>query len=114
MCVEGCLGRMLARVPAHTWVEGGGPGVWAAAAHRLKVDTEAKVVLDVGGDAVVADQREGEREQLPTVRRVCQCLRVADHGRVEDHLARDRALSAKGEAFQPRAVTEHEDRLCPG
>ena len=102
-------------------VEGPGSGLpgWGrsaavAAAHRLKVDTEAKVVLDVGGDAVVADHREGEREQLPTVRRVSQRLRVADHGRVEDHLTRDRALSAKGEALQPRAVTQHEDRLCPG
>ena len=83
------------------------------AAHRLKVDAEAKVVLEVGGDAVVADQRERERENLPTVRRVGQRLRVADHGRVEDHLTRGRALSTKGESLEPCAVTQHEGRLSP-
>ena len=85
-----------------------------SAAHRLKVDREAKVVFDVGRDAVVANEREGEREQLPTVRRVGKRLRVAHHCGVEDHLARDRPLSTKGETFQPCAIVQHEDRLRPG
>ena len=93
--------RRIRRVLGHN--QGGDVDV-----RRLEVEREPEVVLLVGGHAVVADEREREHEQLPAVRRVGERLRIPDHRRVEDDLARDAAVGAERRALPPRAVVEHE------
>ena len=60
------------------------------------------------GNAVAADQRVGEDEDLAAVRRVGERLDVAGHPGVEDHLAADGPRRPEGAAGHLRAVLEQE------
>lgn len=63
------------------------------------------------GHTIVADEREGEDEDLPAVGRVGQRLRVADHARVEDELASHALGGAEGDALDDGAILNHERRV---
>jgi hypothetical protein len=60
------------------------------------------------GNAVAADERIGEDEDLAAVRRVGKRLDVSGHGRVEDHLAADRPRRPERTAGHLRAVLQHQ------
>ena len=60
------------------------------------------------GNAVAADQRVGEDEDLAAVRRVGERLDVAGHPGVEDHLAADRPRRPERTAGHLRAVLQQE------
>ena len=60
------------------------------------------------GNAVAADERVGEDEDLAAVRRVGERLDVAGHPGVEDHLAADRPRRPERTAGHLRAVLQQE------
>jgi hypothetical protein len=66
----------------------------------------------VGGDAVVADQRIGEDDDLAGVARVAHGLLVAGHRGVEDDLAKADAASTDALAVEADAVLEQEVRAA--
>ena len=60
--------------------------------------------------ADIADMREGEGDDLSGIGRVGQDFLVAGHRRVEADFAGRLADGAEAEAFQHRAVRQHEER----
>ncbi len=68
----------------------------------------APVLRGASGDAVVADHRIRERENLPGVRRIGERLFVARHAGVKDRLAERRSLESESMAFEAAAVGEEE------
>ena len=100
--VQGTAAGMVGREVAHT----GDMDIV-----RLVVDGEADIVLRLGRHTIVADQRICQREQLPSVRRVGQRLRVADHRGVEDNFAGYAHLGAKRVTGPARSVVEDERGL---
>ena len=66
-----------------------------------------------GRDAVVADHRRGEADELLGVARVGDDLLVARHRRREDGLAERAARRRDRLAFEDRAVLEHEEAVHP-
>jgi hypothetical protein len=62
---------------------------------RLKVFQQTSFVSGRGGDAIVADERLGENENLSTVRRVGHRLRISNKRSRKDSLTRDIGLGAK-------------------
>ena len=71
-------------------------------------DAGAPVLRGAPGDAVVADHRIGERENLSGVRRVGERLFVARHAGIKDRFAQSGALEAQPVAVEAAAVGEKE------
>jgi len=71
---------------------------------RLEVSEQAMLVAGGRGDAVVANQRLGEDEDLAAVGRVGHRLGVSNEGGGEDCLARDVGLSTERLAGEDRAI----------
>ena len=78
----------------------------ARAGRRRKVDG-LDVVL-VGAD--IADMREGEGDDLAGIGRIGEDFLVAGHRGIEADLADGMAGGAKAEAFEHRAVGQHQER----
>ncbi len=64
-----------------------------------------------GGDAVVADQRVGEDDDLPRVRGIRHRLLVPGHPSVEDHLPGNRTPSGTSQPIEPSPVLEKEEAI---
>jgi hypothetical protein len=71
---------------------------------RLEVSEQAMLIAGRGGDAVVADQRLGEDEDLAAVRGVRHGLGVSNEGGGEDCLAGDVGLSTERLAGEDWAI----------
>src|SRR4029077_10502072 len=79
-----------------------------ALAHDHAAGLDALGLHRVAGDAVVADQRVGEGDDLPGVGGIGDRLLVAGHRGVEDDLAGDVAARAEQLAVEPGAVLEQD------
>jgi hypothetical protein len=71
---------------------------------RLKVSEQAVLVTGGRGDAIVANQRLGEDEDLPTVGRIGHRFRVSDERGSENCLAGDIGFGAKRLAREDGAI----------
>ena len=69
--------------------------------HRLDI-------LVVGAD--IADMREGEGDELPGIGGIGEDLLIAGHRGVEADFTDGLAFGAETEAFEHRAIGEHEER----
>jgi len=102
--VEGCLGTVVAVAPGEV-------------AHD-DAAAEQPAGLEVGGgDAVVADVRRGEGDDLPRIGRIGEHLLVAGEGGVEHDLTAGGAVGRLGtEEFtlEHRSVGEHECGISDG
>lgn len=70
----------------------------------LEVLEEVVLVALAGGDAVVANQRLGEDEDLTSVGGVGHRLRVANEGSREDSLARDVGVGTEGHTLEDGTI----------
>mmetsp|Transcript_3258 Transcript_3258/g.5531 ORF Transcript_3258/g.5531 Transcript_3258/m.5531 type:complete len:870 (+) Transcript_3258:2518-5127(+) len=68
----------------------------------------SELIFLVTRHTVVANERVGEDENLATVRRVSERLRVADHTGVEDNLSSDALVSTEGESRDLQTVLKGE------
>ena len=63
----------------------------------------------LGVDAVIANVRVGQRDDLLAVARVCEDFLVAGHGGVEHHLADGGASGSNGISNKHRAVCKRQN-----
>ena len=79
-------------------------GSIALFAHDIAAHPALAALAVFGDHAVVADEGEGLRDDLPEIARVGERLDIPRHARREDELAHDFAFGAEGIPFEHLSV----------
>ena len=72
---------------------------------RLEVLRQTPFIQFLSGNSIISHHREREHQNLTSIRRICERLRIANHSRIEHDLSRTRYAFSERKSTQKQGQT---------